>query len=156
MDWDCLFLFFSYNFIIFLIFFAISSLAFGQAANTREQEVLKAEQDRVAAVISGDTAKLEQILANDLTYTHSTALVESKTDFLNSIKSGNIKYQAMNHKEVKVSLYGDTAVLRGQSDVKVTLQGQQANLVLRFIAVYIKKDGRWQMTAWQSTRLPQQ
>ena len=136
-------------------FFILSGCAFAQTTNQIEQEVLQAEQERIAAVISANIARLQQLLSDDLTYTHSSALVESKTDFLNSIKSGTIKYEAMNHKMVKVSLYGDTAVLRGQSDVKLQSKGQPLSLQLRFIAVYVKKDGRWQMTAWQSTRLQQ-
>ena len=140
---------------IVAFFVAASSLTYGQATNQKEQEVLLVEQERVAAVISANVARLQQLLSDDLTYTHSSALVESKSDFLNSIKSGTIKYEAMNHKMVKVSLYGDTAVLRGQSDVKLQSKGQPASFQIRFIAVYVKKDGRWQMTAWQSTRMQQ-
>ena len=137
------------KFFIVVFFFITSGLAFAQATSP-------AEQERVAAVISTDIAKLENLLSADLSYVHSSALVESKADFLNSIKSGNFKYEAMNHKTVKVNLYGDTAVLRGQSDVKVQPKGQQLlSFTIRFLAVYVKKDGRWQLTAWQSTRMQQ-
>jgi hypothetical protein len=33
--------------------------------------------------------------------------------------------------------------------------GQLRNLPLRFTDVYVKKGGRWQMVAWQSTIIPQ-
>ena len=32
--------------------------------------------------------------------------------------------------------------------------GQEASFRIRYTAVYIKLDDRWQMVAWQSTRLP--
>ena len=143
------------KFFILVFFLITSGVAFAQASSPAEQEVLKAEQERIAAAISANIAKLEQLLSADLSYTHSNALVESKNDFLNSIKSGNIKYEAVNHKNVKVNLYGDTAVLRGQSDLKVQFKGQPVSLPIRFTAVYVKKDGRWQLTAWQSTRIQQ-
>ncbi len=140
---------------IIVLFFITSGLAFGQATKQAEQEVLQAEQERIAAVTSANLAKLEQLLTDDLTFTHSNALVESKSDFINSIKSGTIKYEAINHKAVKVSLYNNTAVLRGQSELKVQYKGQPVSLPIRFTAVYVKKDGHWQLAAWQSTRTQQ-
>ena len=43
-----------------------------------DQQVLQAEKDRFAAMVKGDKAALERLLADDLTYTHSSALFESK------------------------------------------------------------------------------
>ena len=141
-------------FLLWMLFILSSAFAFAQTPNKLAQEIIKLEQDRVDAVIKGDTAKLEQIFADDLVYTHSNARVETKSDFLNSVKSGSIKYESMKHSNVQVTLYGNTAVMRGESDIKVVNNGQAAAFRIRFLNVYVKQDGRWQMTAWQSTRLP--
>ncbi|MEW6127015.1 MAG: nuclear transport factor 2 family protein [Acidobacteriota bacterium] len=126
-----------------------------QTSNKVEKEILKLEQARVDAVTKGDTTKLEQMFSDDLVYTHSNARVESKADFLNSVKTGSIRYESMNHSDVTVNVYGNTAVMRGTSDIRVVNAGQSIALKIRFTTVYVKKDGRWQMVAWQSTRLPQ-
>jgi hypothetical protein len=138
---------------------AITNFGFSQSTNKTatdklEQEIIKLEQERVEATTKGDTTKLEQLFADELVYTHSNARVESKQDFLNSVKTGSIKYESMKHSNVKVTLYGNTAVMRGESDIKVISNGQPVALRIRFLNIYVKKDGRWQMTAWQSTRLP--
>ena len=141
-------------FLLFVILVSSAAFAFSQAPGKLEQEIMQLEQERVDAVVKGDTAKLEQMFADELVYTHSNARVESKSDFLNSVKTGSIKYEAMKHSNVKVSMYGNTAVMRGESDIKVVNNGQPVAFRIRFLNVYVKKDGRWQMTAWQSTRLP--
>ena len=51
-----------------------------------------------------------------------------------------------------VRVYGPTAVLTGSADM--VLRGQPDTIRLRYTLVYAKRDGRWQMVAWQSTRLP--
>src|SRR5262245_39202213 len=125
-----------------LVFLLISCVSvFSQAPGNAEQEVLKIEGDRVAAVLGQDLAKLEQILADDLTYVHSNARIESKTEFIGSLKSGSIKYEAIKHKDAKANLYGNTAVLRGLTEVTVRASSQQVNFQARFMAVYVKRDG---------------
>lgn len=52
-------------------------------------------------------------------------------------------------------VYGDTAVVIGRAEVKVSTQGQEAAaLSLRFTEVWVKSGGAWKLTAWQSTRIP--
>jgi uncharacterized protein (TIGR02246 family) len=143
--------------LIVVLMMAVAPFAYGQSPNATEQAVMKLEQERVDAVIKGDLATLERIFADDLIYTHSSARVESKQQFLDALKSGATKYVDMKHSEVKAQVYGNTVVLRGKSDVKVSANGQPpSSFQLRFIIVYVKANNRWQMTTWQSTRLPAQ
>jgi ketosteroid isomerase-like protein len=144
-------------FLMAVFMMIVASVGFGQAANAVEQAVMKLEQERVDAVLKGDLATLERIFADDLVYTHSSARVETKQQFLEALKSGATKYEALKHSDLKAQVYGDTVVLRGKSDVKVSANGQPpVSFPLRFIIVYVKANGRWQMTTWQSTRLPAQ
>lgn len=139
--------------LLLMLMLAVSPTATAQSAVEVEQAVMRLEQERVDAVIKGDLATLERIFADDLLYTHSNARVETKQQFLESVKSGNIKYEALKHSDLKVQLFGNTAVLRGKSDIKGVANGQPYALPIRFMAVYVKINGRWQMTTWQSTRV---
>jgi ketosteroid isomerase-like protein len=120
------------------------------------QQVRAVERQRVQALTTNDLAALERLLADDLTYTHSTGAVDSKTTFLASLRSGDAKYETMEHDDLRVRTYGETAVLTGRTRVKVKSRGEDLSLQLRFTLVYAKRAGRWQMVAWQSTRLPAQ
>lgn len=143
-------------FLLLTLIIAVSPISMAQTPMTVEQTVMHREQERVQALVSGDFATLGSIFADDLVYTHSNGRQDTKQQFLDSLKSGSTKYEAMKHSDLKVQVFGDTAVLRGKSDVKAVSNGQSLAILLRFIAVYVKKGGQWQMTTWQSTRADQQ
>jgi hypothetical protein len=137
------------------IFFLIAS-AFAQAPNSssKEEELRLAEQSRVEALVNSDVARLKKLLGDDLTYTHSTGIKESKAEFLHRIQSSDLKYESMQHEnDVSARLYGDTGVLTGSSRVKVRAQSQKLNLHIRFTEVWVKRSGTWQLVAWQATKI---
>jgi hypothetical protein len=114
-------------------------------------EVLKVEGQRVQALLQVDVAALDRILSNDLTYTHASAVVNTKAEYIERVKSGQLKYETIEQKDVNVRVYGNTVILNGTS-----MQGTKAQpSEMRFTTVYVKLDGRWQQVAWQSTRAPQ-
>jgi Domain of unknown function (DUF4440) len=56
--------------------------------------------------------------------------------------------------DVKAQDFGDTVVLTGVAQIKVMVNGTPNAFGVRFTDVYAKRNGRWQMVTWQSTRLP--
>ena len=123
-------------------------------AATAEEEVRAAEARRFAAMVQVDTAALSGLLADDLTYTHSTGQVENKAQFLETLSSGKLRYLAIEPSEVVVRIYGDTAILTGRSMMKVKTGEQEMTLPIRFTDVWVRKGGQWRMAVWQSTRIP--
>ena len=121
-----------------------------------EQQVLQAEKDRFAAMIKGDRAALERILADDLTYTHSSALFEDKAQFIKSVTSGNIDYVSIvpSESDWKVRINGNTAIVNGLAAVNVVDTGKDLKFRLRYTTVHTNRKGQWQLQAWQATRLP--
>ena len=119
------------------------------------QAIRALEERRFAAMMRRDAEALAAILADDLTYTHSSGQLETKAQFLESIRSGAIQYTGILPESLDVRLYGDTAVVTGKGTFKVRMQGEDRSLPLRFTDVYVRRDGGWQMVAWQSTRLPE-
>jgi hypothetical protein len=55
--------------------------------------------------------------------------------------------------EMTTRIYGDTALLSGKFTAKVIIGGGtgEANLRSRVLMVWVKRDGAWQMVAWEST-----
>jgi hypothetical protein len=68
--------------------------------------------------------------------------------------SGSTVYTAVEPSDVKAQDLGDTVVLTGIAQIKVTANGNPLAFGVRFTDVYAKRDGRWQMVTWQSTKLP--
>ena len=68
--------------------------------------VLALEDGRFAAMVRADTAWLRDALADDLSYVHSSARSETKTQYLASVGSGTLRYQEFTPRERRVRLLG--------------------------------------------------
>jgi ketosteroid isomerase-like protein len=119
-----------------------------------EQEIRQREARRFEAIVRGDAAALDDILSDDLSYTHATGVHETKAEFLAKLKAAQLKYESFAPEDVRVRIYGTTGVVTGVARVKVQVKGEPLSFPLRFTDVYVKQGGRWQMVAWQATRLP--
>jgi hypothetical protein len=110
---------------------------------------------RFQALIQGDVPMLDQMLSNDLVYTHAGGWRQTKAEYLASIRSGELKYHAFSADGVRVEYYGDTVVASGHASTKVKAKGQELDVSLLFLEVYVRQNGRYQLVAWQSTRSAQ-
>ena len=116
--------------------------------------VRDAELARFKAMTSNDLATLKTLLGDDLIYTHSSAQVDSKASYVGSIESGDLKYQSIEPKDIKVRVYGTTAIITAEAAITSISKGQTMSSRLRYTDVWVQRDGRWQMVGWQSTRIP--
>jgi hypothetical protein len=137
--------------------FALPLTAVAQSGSPAEQQVLQAEKDRFAAMVTADRAALEKILADDLTYTHTTALFESKEQFIKSVTSGTIDYVSIvpSESDWKVRVNGNTAIVNGVAAVNVIDTGKDIKIKIRYTTIHTNRGGTWQLQAWQATRFPQ-
>ncbi len=116
--------------------------------------VTSLERQRFAAVVRADVATLGPWLAEDLSYCHSTGRCQTRQEFLDDIASGALRYRSIEVLETRPRAVGNTVVLNGRVALEVDLQGQPNRLVLVYTDVYVRRDGRWQLAAWHSTRAP--
>jgi ketosteroid isomerase-like protein len=135
-----------------ILFFVAAALAV--AADKSVDAVKAAEKSWATATVAGDEATLRKILADDLTYTHSTGEINTKDEYIDNLKTGARKYLKADHESMDVRLYGNTAVLRATAQVETTQNGGSPSPAhLRFIHVWVFENGRWQLVAHQSLKL---
>jgi ketosteroid isomerase-like protein len=137
------------------VFLLVSPYAPGQGKSTDPvgQAVLKLDQQWVDALLKSDTAFLEKLYTDDLIYVHSSGSVDNKTVYIDNIRTGKSKYQSIEREDIKVSVYGDAAVVTSRWAVKILNNGNLVNVNGRYIHVYVKQKGVWKMAAHQSTRM---
>lgn len=127
----------------------------GASAGEVEQAVLAAQDRRVAATLAADLTLLDAMMTDDVSYTHSNAVVETKAEFLEAIRSGKYRYKSMTFDERRVRPHGDaTAIVSGTCRVQVTSGGRDIDIRLRFTELYVKQADAWKVALWQSTRVP--
>jgi ketosteroid isomerase-like protein len=126
-----------------------------KASNSVEQAVLKLEQQWEDALLKSDVAALERIYDDSLIYTHSSGAVDNKSVYVGNIKSGVTKYESMTRDDIKVSVYGNAALVTCHWEVHVLNRGNKIDTNARYIHVYVKQKDGWKMVAHQATRIIQ-
>ncbi len=137
---------------LFLALLLLPLAGFGQTRT--EQKLADLERRRFAAMVDRDFPTLRDLLADDLRYTHSNAKFETKAEFLTEINDGTLRYQKMAPQQIDVRVFKKTAVITGVCEVVVKQGERVVESMLRYTDVWQKRDGRWQLVAWQSTRVP--
>ena len=119
------------------------------------QMVIDLDKKRMTAMAQKDVATLNALLADDLVYTHSTARLDTKQSLIGNMESGATVYTSVEPSDVSAQDLGDAVVLTGSCRIGVMSGGRPNSFGVRFTDVYVNTGGRWQMVAWQSTRLPE-
>jgi ketosteroid isomerase-like protein len=121
------------------------------AAPSVEEQIKKMEKDRAAAVVKADVATLEGLTSDDYVLINANGQVSNKAETMSSIKTGKIKLTSNEVSDLKVRVYGDTAVVTGKSTAKGSINGIELKGPVMFTRVYVKKNGKWQSVAFQQT-----
>ena len=117
-------------------------------------DILGVEQARFAAMTRADVTALDTLLADDLVYTHTTGRVETKEQFLASLRTGRIVYERISpHDRELRQPAPDVVIITGMAQIEVTLAEGRQEFDIRFTDVLVRRAGRWQTAVWQSTRL---
>jgi hypothetical protein len=124
------------------------------SADSRAAALRAAELARFEANVKADAAALDRLLSADLEYAHSNGKLDGKASFIESLTNGSVDYLAMTPDIQSLRVFGDAGVIRGLVKVSVTMDGTNHQLTIGYTDVWQWKDGRWQMTAWRSTRMP--
>lgn len=136
--------------IVFIAFQNAEAQTVTGAANSKiEQELLKANREYDAAIVAGDANVLDRIFADDFVYTNPDGEVKNKAQQLAFARSGDLKLESGQSDDVKVRVYGNTAVMTGRFTAKGQFKGKNLEINERYTAVWIKQNGRWRLIAEQ-------
>jgi len=113
-----------------------------------------AEQKRFDAMVARDVDALGTSLADELTYTHSTGVLQNKAEFIRDIDTGKMQYKRVAVLEQHFRLHGFIGIINGVARLSVHMGEVDRDLNVRYTDIYVRRSGRWQLLAWQSTRLP--
>jgi ketosteroid isomerase-like protein len=122
-----------------------------QSPNT---EVEKSVANLNAAMISKDKSVLDKLTAEELSFGHSTAVVENKSEFVNNILSGPTTFFKIEISNQSITPAGDIAIVRNISSISGTRQGQSLDLKIGVLMIWKKQGGNWKLLARQGFKLP--
>lgn len=116
-------------------------------------ELLAVERAWTAAHLTGDFAAIAHIMADDYIRIQPDGSVAGKAEVLAAYDPNRRHWEHAAADEYDVRIYGETAVVVGRWSARGVNDGQAFDYAARFLSVYVKRDGRWQMVAEQSTEI---
>lgn len=122
--------------------------------NDTIQDIRDLEERRRVAMIAVDLTTLDQLFSDVMAYTHSSASVDTKAEYLEKLGNGYFDYRELTFADLQIRLAGDAALVTGRMTGDVMLAGVMKKLHGQMTVVWIKQDGRWQMLSFQSTPFP--
>ena len=131
-----------------IVFCVLSAcLLSAQNKSGAEQEVMKIEQELLAALLKGDASASERYLASNYVFTGPDGETMGKPRSVEDLKSGNLKLQAASLDDAKVQVYGSTAIVTYSSNDKGTYKGKDISGKTRWTDVFVKQSGKWTVVA---------
>jgi ketosteroid isomerase-like protein len=122
------------------------------AASPGEKSVLAALDAWKEAMLKKDRAALEKIFHPDLSYAHSSALVETKAQAIPHIVDG-LGWEAIEFADTTVRLRGNVAIVNGKTDMRQRNKDKPTTISkLVVLTVWVKGPPGWQMIARQAVR----
>jgi ketosteroid isomerase-like protein len=122
---------------------------------TVEREIESLEEARNQAVLHGAVAALDRMTSDDYTFITLRGELRTKSDILKGFASGSFHYESRQISDLKVRVYGDTAIVTGRSMQKGMENGKDYSGDYRFTRVYVKEKGHWVTVALQTTLIRQ-
>lgn len=123
------------------------------ALGSVEGAVMQMEREWAAAMIKGDTATLDRIVASDWVLTNPGGQMQTRADSMAELKSGALKFESSAAQDIAVRVFGDTAIATGRSVDKSTYKGKDVSGEYRWTDVFVKRDGRWQAVSTHVTKV---
>jgi ketosteroid isomerase-like protein len=118
------------------------------------QTLTKMENDALAAIIKRDVAAFGKIFADDAVLATPDGTLQTKSQLLADIKSGELVIESSSISDMNVKVYGDAAVATYITNDKGKYKGQDITGRYRWTDVFVRRGGAWQIVAGQGTPIP--
>ena len=119
-----------------------------------EEELLKIEKEFATAIVRNDLEGIGRLVADDWIIIDPDGEIVDRARFFEVIKSGALTHEIMESKDLRVRVYGESAVVTAVTRTKGKFMGQEFSTQERATDVFVKRGGRWQCVLTHLTRFP--
>ena len=118
-----------------------------------EQALIELEDQGNNAMLNGDVAFFERILADDFTSTDPGGSVSTRAQGIADMKSGTFKIISSVNDDYQVRVYGKAAVVMYRATIKAQYQGEDISGRYRWTDTWVKHGRRWQCVASHGSKI---
>jgi ketosteroid isomerase-like protein len=103
------------------------------------------------AHLRGDADALERLCADDLLVTVPGMRVMTRSESIGVLRAGRMKFVRYETSDVRVRVYGDTAIVTGRLQRTRTVNGQSMDDDWRFTKTYARRSAQWQVVGFHAS-----
>jgi len=107
------------------------------------------------ALIDPTQADLDKLTMNELTYGHSSGMIQDKAAFEQALLSGASDFVSIDLTEQTMHVVGNTAWVRHTLSAITNDGGKPGEAHLSVLTVWIKQKGQWKLLARQAVKVAQ-
>ncbi len=122
-----------------------------EASPELQKEILAVDNQRYEAMKNRDMAAMDRLHADGLVFINTKGRLLNKAEYLEEVRSGNLKFLSVDTDEYHFYVYGDTVIMNGRANSVVEYHGVVNKKPRRFTSVFIKLQGQWKLVSHQAT-----
>jgi hypothetical protein len=138
--------------ILILAIFCLN-ITFINAQNLEDAKVTAAVETLKKALLDPDKNVLEKILHEDLSYGHSSGLIETKTMLITSLTTNESDFKTMDLQEQTIKVVGKNAIVRHKLFAETANKGVASSTKLNVLLIFTKVKGEWKLLARQAAKI---
>lgn len=120
-----------------------------------EEELIGVANAWDRAMVANDPEAIGAYMADDWAIIGPDGSVGDKATFLELVRSGKLTHDVMESHDLKVRVYGDTAVVTARGVSGGQYQGESFYLVERTSCVFVRQQGRWRCVLTHLSQIAQ-
>jgi ketosteroid isomerase-like protein len=117
------------------------------------KEIEALEMQWRQAQLSNDVAAMDRLLADDYIGISATGTIETKAEALALRRAGTLHITTLDLNDLKVRVYGDTAVVTSRADVAGTSGSSNISGKYRYTRVYNRRFGQWKIVSFEASHI---
>lgn len=142
------------NIFILLITLSFAFHVKAQDTNDPKMQVMMKMQDLRNALLSKDSVSLSALMTDDVSYGHSSGLIQSKAQLIRDVMSGFQDYKSIEPSDLNVRVYDNTAIVVLNLKTNLIANGNPMDLNLSATFTWVKINNAWKLVARQAVKLP--
>ena len=136
-----------------LVLFSSAAIVWAVDNGPTAESAVAAEQQVAQALLANDADAVGRLLTDDWIVVSTYGGVADKAGFLGVIKSGDFVRKTMDLSDIRVKLYGNTAVVTSKLNTSGTFMGKSFSVPERQTDVLVWREGGWKSVLTHETEI---
>jgi hypothetical protein len=119
------------------------------------QIIADCEAELYRAMLAFDYPALDGVLSDEVSYIHSTGVVETKAEYFAGMRDGLYEYGAIRILSARTQMFDGVAMTSGVMEMLVGAKGSEKSTIrLQHVLIWRLEAGTWRLLLRQATRIP--